>query len=443
MSDQSKNRQSGKVLAAGVSGAILGGISGALIGYSISGSQGALIGGLLIALYMGLAEAITDARRQPGELKSQWHRVVGTTIVGAAIGAFLGFFIDSALLLGLIMGGLTGVTGLGPRKLALGIIVGLVIGLGAQLLFSDPNPAFVGGSVVLVYRLLLILFLRDSSPLTLAGEHAPAEEARYVVPFEAHTKIIGTEFVAQIARESDGTFSRNKHDIGIVATLDALAGPNFDPTMVDPLIREFYEHTTRFKLSIVPEWNLFIKPFFWFFKTFIAQRIGQADLPFNTEEAQRGMVSYVDTIEYESEDGQSDHIETLRGWVRAYEDSGDAIYVGIYTVVRQDDIGYVSVGFPLPEANFTATLMPFNNRETGLLLKTQNTGSTFTGHYLTDIDNDDSSLTILKLTTMGEEIDVFVREGHLKTEHRFYFGQYRFLTLHYTIERKPPEANAV
>ena len=110
--------------------------------------------------------------------------------------------------------------------------------------------------------------------------------------------------------------------------------------------------------------------------------------------------------------------------------------------MRQDDIGYVSVGFPLPEANFTATLMPFNNRETGLLLKTQNTGSTFTGHYLTDIDNDDSSLTILKLTTMGEEIDVFVREGYLKTEHRFYFGQYRFLTLHYTIERKP-EANAV
>ena len=52
-------------------------------------------------------------------------------------------------------------------------------------------------------------------------------------------------------------------------------------------------------------------------------------------------------------------------------------------------------------------------------------------------ERDYSSLTILQLTTMGEEIDVFVRGGHLKTEHRFYFGQYRFLTLHYTIERKP------
>jgi hypothetical protein len=442
MTVQTTNRETGKVLAAGVSGAILGAVSGALIGYSIFGGQGALVGALIVGLYMGLAEAITDARRQPGELKPQWHRIVGTTIVGAALGALLGVFIENSVLLGLIMGGVTGLAGLAVRKLLLGLVMGLVIGVGAQSLFSDPSPAFIGGSVVLVYRLLLLLFFRDSAPVTLAGEHVPATDARYVVPFEAHTKIIGTGFMEQIARDSDGTFTRNKQDIGIVATLDDLAGPNFDPAKVDPLIREFYEHTTRFKLSIEPDWNPFIKPFFWFFKTFIAQRIGQANLPFNTEEAQRGMVSYVDTIDYESKDGQSGHIETLRGWIRAYEDSGDAIYVGIYTVVRENDVGYVSVGFPLPEANFTATLMPFNNRETGLLLKTHDTGSSFTGHYLTDIDDENGSLTILKLPTMGEQIDVFVREEHLKTEHRFYFGEYRFLTLHYTIERKQ-EANSV
>ncbi len=67
------------------------------------------------------------------------------------------------------------------------------------------------------------------------------------------------------------------------------------------------------------------------------------------------MVSYIDSIDYENEDGEADHISTLRGWIRAYEDSGEAIYVGVYTVVRHGDAGYVSVGFPLPEANFTAT----------------------------------------------------------------------------------------
>ncbi|MDF2745975.1 MAG: hypothetical protein K0S98_259 [Propionibacteriaceae bacterium] len=34
-------------------------------------------------------------------------------------------------------------------------------------------------------------------------------------------------------------------DAGIVASLDNLAGPDFDPGTVAPQVREFYEHTTR------------------------------------------------------------------------------------------------------------------------------------------------------------------------------------------------------
>ena len=66
-----------------------------------------------------------------------------------------------------------------------------------------------------------------------------------------------------------------------------MRGPTFDPGQVDPLIREFYEHTTRFKLSIVPVWKLWMKPLFWLYKQMVAQQMGQANLPFNQEEAQR------------------------------------------------------------------------------------------------------------------------------------------------------------
>ena len=110
--------------------------------------------------------------------------------------------------------------------------------------------------------------------------------------------------------------------------------------------------------------------------------------------------------------------------------------LGIYTIVRQQETGYVSVGFPLPESNFTATLLPYNNGS-NFILKTQDTGSEFPGHYLTDIDDEDGSLTILKLPTMGEKIDVYVRDGRLKTDHSFYFGGFKFLTLFYSMERKP------
>jgi hypothetical protein len=421
---------------AGISGAIIGAFSGGLIGWSFAEEQGAVAGALAGGLYFGLVEAVTDVRRQPGEMKPLWHRIIGTTIFTAAVAVVVGLLVKNPLALGLIMGLLVGKTGLGPKKIAMGLGVGLVVGLLAQTAGPEFNAALIGGSIALIYRLLLQLFFRDSAYLQMTGERVSPEEARFVVPFEAHTKYIGADYAQTLARESDGTFKRNQPDIGIVESLDTLRGPNFNPDHLDPLICEFYEHTSRFKLTIEPEWNPFIKPFFWVFKNLIAQRIGQANLPFNTEEAQRGMVSYIDTIDYEAECGPSDCIRTLRAWIRAYEDSGEAIYVGIYTIIRHEETGYVSVGFPLPEANFTATLMPFNNRGSGLLLKTTATGSTFPGHYLSDIDEDDGTITTLELPTMDEEIEVYVEEGQLKTEHRFYLSGSRFLTLHYSIERE-------
>ncbi len=441
MSAQVGRRNKPNPLAAGISGLLYGGVFGALIGFSFSGSLGALIGGVVGALYFGVVEAITDVKRKSAELKPLWHRLIATTVLGAAMSVLLSLIIDDLLALGLLMGVLVGLPSLSPKKFLLGLGVGLVIGFGAQTLSPELNAAILGGLVTLVYRSLLLLFFRDSTPVQFIGERVPAEHARYVVPFEARTKYIGAEFMQNLAQEINGAFERNRPDIGIVESLDDLRGSTFDPTQVNSLIREFYEHTTRFKLSIEPQWNPFIRPFFWFFKTFIAQQIGQANLPFNIEEAQRGMVSYVDTIAYAAEAGPAEDIKTLRGWIRAYEDSGEAIYVGVYTVVRHDGTGYVSVGFPLPEANFTATLRPFNNGD-GLLLKTDGTGSNFPGHYLTDIDNENGSLTILKLPTLSEEIDVYIRDSVLRTDHRFYLGDYKFLTLHYSIDRLPDMGTA-
>jgi len=441
MSKKQNKPDNSKALMAGISGAILGGISGALIGASFTGGSGALAGGLLGAAYMGLVEGITDARRQPGELKPLWHRLIGTTIVGAAFGALLGFVTGSSIAIGIIVGLVSGLVNLSPRKIFLGLGVGLLVGVLAQIIDPAFNAAIVGGSVVIIYRVLLLVFFKDSGAIQLAGEHIAAEDARYVVPYDAHTGHVGAEYMEMLARESDGTFRRNKPGIGIVETLDALRGPTFDPALVDPLIKEFYEHTSRFRLSIEPAWNPFVKPFFWVFKTFVASRIGQANLPFNTEEAHRGMVSYIDSIDYENQGEEADCISTLRGWIRAYEDSGEAIYVGVYTVVRNDDVGYVSVGFPLPEANFTATLLPFNGDGGNFLLKTHGTGTRFTGHYLSDVE-EENTLTILKLPTMGEEIDVYVKDGELRTDHRFYFGDSRFLTLYYSMERRTPPQSA-
>ena len=124
---------------------------------------------------------------------------------------------------------------------------------------------------------------------------------------------------------------------------------------------------------------------------------------------------------------------------RTFADSGKPIYVGIYTSFRHDDRGYVSVGFPIPSANFTATLEPRHAGEHDFLL-TSRTKLAYPGHYLSSVDSERDALTVIKLHYFQEEISVYVAGGELKTDHSFSLAGQRFLTLHYEITRLPPAA---
>ena len=151
----------------------------------------------------------------------------------------------------------------------------------------------------------------------------------------------------------------------------------------------------------------------------------QINVPFNQREAQRGMRSFIDTIEFDDE-------VAIRAWVRTFEDSGKPIYVGIYTTFRHEGRGFVAVGFPLPHANITVTLLPFNEGDD--LILTTKTDRPYPGHYVSSVERDKDELTTLKLLQFGERIHVYV-DGELKTDHRFTLGGIEFLNLHYTMER--------
>jgi hypothetical protein len=175
-----------------------------------------------------------------------------------------------------------------------------------------------------------------------------------------------------------------------------------------------------------------MKPGYALFKQLVAQPLGQAAIPSNIEEAQTGMVSAIGTIALAGEEEIG-----IRGWIRTYADSGKPIYVGTYTTFRHEDRGYVSVGFPIPSANFTATLLPRNAGKHDFLL-TSRSELAYPGHYLSSVDAERDALTVLKLLSFHEEIFVYVADGELKTDHSFYLAGQRFLTLHYEIEHLAP-----
>src|SRR4030095_961790 len=118
-----------------------------------------------------------------------------------------------------------------------------------------PAPALVAAAVTIVYRTIAAAAYRERPLVRVMAEEVPAAELRSVVPFEARSRYVGADYVEQLARIRGGTYRRNPPDVGILASLDNLNGPPFDAGRVHPLIREFYEHTSRFRLSIVPEWR--------------------------------------------------------------------------------------------------------------------------------------------------------------------------------------------
>jgi hypothetical protein len=426
--DRRRRSRSGRLLDGVIWGAVLGGASGAVLGAAIDG-LGAGLGALIGAALYAPAEVMTSIRRGPAEPKPLWYRIISSALLMAVFGWLLGLIYDEPFFIAIVSGALLGLLGLRPGKALLGVLVGALLGALLQALDDGVEPALVAAAVALAYRVIAAIAYRGRELVRVMAEEVPASELRYVVPFEARSRYVGGDYVEQLAKARGGTFRRNPPDVGILASLDSLDGPTFDASRVHPLIREFYEHTSRFRLSIVPEWRRWMKPGYELFKLVVAEPLGQAAIPSNIEEAQRGMVSTIDTITLEG----NDEID-IRGWIRTFADSGKPIYVGIYTSFRHQDRGYVSVGFPIPSANFTATLLPRNAGEHDFVL-TSRTELDFPGHYLSSVDSERDALTVLKLLYFQEEIFVYVADGELKTDHSFSLAGQRFLTLHYEIER--------
>jgi hypothetical protein len=383
---------------------------------------GAVVGGVVVAA----TDAVARARQRPAEIPALWSRIVMSGALAAIGGWLVGLANPGPLVVGIVFGLLAGVLGVRPQKVVLGLVVGAVVG-GLSALWTDVPASIVAAATMVVYRCVAAALFRDAQVQLLAERVAPAE-LPFVVPLAARTRYVGTDYVEDLAAQLGADYRADVHDIGIVASLDALAGPDFDPAAVDPRVREFYEHTTRYSLDIVPRLRVWGLPAYLLYRYVVARPLGQANVPMNQREAQRGVRSRIDTV---SRDGAV----SFRGWIRSYADTDEPIYVGIYTTYRRGERGYVSVGFPVPQASFTATLAPSAFGAGGLALDSRAADGQ-AGHYLTYVDRATGALTAAAVHGFAERLEVFPTDGGIGAEHSFWVFGLPFLTLRYTIRPK-------
>jgi len=415
-------------------------VLGAVAGAALTGRRGARAaarGAGAGAALLGAAEAVSRARQRPGQIPELWSRILATGALAAPVGWAGGRLAGAGpLTVGTVSGVVAGGLGLRPQKVALGPVLGAAVGGAFQRRDRAAEPAVVAAASVVAFRVVSALLFRDSQ-VSMLAERVQAEDLPFVVPLESRSWYVGTGYVKQLADVLGGTYTADAADVGIVASLESLAGPEFDPTRVDPLVREFYEHTTRFMLDIVPEWRLWVRPGYLLYRNLLARPLGQASVPMNQRETQRGIRSRIDTITAPGED-----VVAVRGWIRSFTDNDEPIYIGIYTTYRDDERGYVSVGFPLPQASFTATLAPRARTGGGLIL-TSRSDLKHPGHYLTYVDPETRELTTAAVLGFAEQLDVYVENGELRAEHAFWVFGFPFMVLHYRMHRKTRTPNPV
>ena len=187
----------------------------------------AMIGAVAGAVGLGVSEAVARARQRPGEIPALWQRIATTSALMAPLGWAAGRFAGvGPVVVGTSAGAVVGAFGLRPQKVALGPLVGAAVGLAARR--RRVPTAAVAATAVLAYRLLSAQLFRDAQ-VSLLAERVRAEDLPFVVPLEARSRYVGTAYVRALAEVLGGTYHADTADVGIVAALDELAGPELRP----------------------------------------------------------------------------------------------------------------------------------------------------------------------------------------------------------------------
>ena len=417
-----------------VAGAALGAPRGAGRG-TRRGTRRVLAAAAAGAVALATSEAVARRRQKPGEIPPLFQRIAASAALVAPLGWAAERLGAGPRTIATATGAWGGLLGVRPQKIVYGPALGAAVG--ALLGRTGIPGAATAAATMVAYRASSALLFRDAQ-VSLLADRVPAADLPFIVPRAARTGYVGTGYLKDLAGHLNAQYDPDVADIGIIASLDELAGPDFDPAAVHPLVREFYEHTTRFRLDIDPRWRTWIRPGYLLYRSLVARPLGQANVPMNQRDIERGVRSRIDTI---TRPGAAGGAETIRCWIRSYADTDDPIYVGIYTTYRDTDRGYVSVGFPVPQGSFTATLLP-RARPGGGLILTSSSDLPHPGHYLSVIepdgaDPDGADLTVLAVHGFGERLDVYVQDGRLRAEHAFTLFGFPFLVLHYRMVRKP------
>lgn len=265
--------------------------------------------------------------------------------------------------------------------------------------------------------------------ISTTGRRVARTEAPWLdSPFGPATGVIGPAFYGELAAREELEISPEPN-AGLLPNFDLLAGPTFDPAAVRPGIRDFYEHTSRYRLDAWSEAAVSTRVFLQLL-TSASRGMDQLNFPVSSLELSGGLTNEVLPMI----DAVGRTIRT--GWLRRYVESGRVVYTGLYTVAQPPGAEgpCVKVSFPLPNGSSTMFLRPEAVADGSFKLISSGKQFGDAGFYRM-VGEGPEHWRVRYLRTMQESFHVFLdAQGTLRTEHIVRFMGAAPLRLHYRME---------
>lgn len=242
---------------------------------------------------------------------------------------------------------------------------------------------------------------------------------------------IGERAYEETAEREGLVLERHANHGGLVPDFDVLKSSAFDPSKVDPKIRDFYENTPRYRLDTWASTYFPANVALWLLVTTISRKVDQLNFPLDGLDVAHGMTSEIVLLK------RKDESIRYTGWFRKLTRTGRVIYTGFYMAEKppKQDGACVKVVFPMPDGNATVLLAPKNDERGGFRLESAGRGFGDVGFYR--VQKAGEKLRVWVIRTLHESFRLYVDdEDRVRCEHDIRFLGFRVLTLHYRIAAK-------
>lgn len=240
--------------------------------------------------------------------------------------------------------------------------------------------------------------------------------------------LVAADWVEAEAARTGGTVLPGEPDAGLLPTMDLLNGPGFDAATLHPLVRDFYEHTSLWRMQAHADWA----PVFWpagaFISRFFGRRVQQLALPTRRSDVAAGIDSAVTVIL------DADGRQRAAAWLRTLRSTGDFLFSGCYSTrsLPGQARPSIHVAFPLESGNVQVFLTP-RVLDGALVLESLPGPWGSPGAYVAVSDGDGVHAARVPLhETFHVHVDA---AGTLRTEHVLRLGRVRVVRLQYVMER--------